>query len=151
MGIAGTCLVTPTHQRCLLEHYRRLLGEVQFLAKEGRPEWAEAQAKLDALGGALRLCAPEVSLDALKPIRQARPTLLPGSALTRLLLRTLRLAGTVLSTVQLTEAILLSQGLMLDARARSALSNRIAHQANTLGKRGIVQRHDAPDGPGWSV
>jgi hypothetical protein len=151
MGVSGFCRVTDTHIRCLLEQYRRLLGEVQNLSKEAAPELALQQAKLRALKAALRICVPNLNLEALKPIRKVRPAILPGMLLTRGLLRALRLAEEARTTAQLTTAIAQAHALELNAAARSRLENRVARVAAGLVRRKVLSQQAGTDGPRWSV
>lgn len=98
MGTQGFVRVRPAHSDSLVKQYRRLLGERKFWAARSQhskaaPELARLNHAIEALAKALPLVAPGVVLANLKPLLFHLAVPLPGHALKRAVLASLRKLG----------------------------------------------------------
>lgn len=94
-GAKGFARVRPVHSDSLVKQYRQLLGERKFWADRSHhpkatPELERLNSAIGALAKALPLVAPGVVLAELKPLRFHLAIPLPGQALKRAVLASLR-------------------------------------------------------------
>lgn len=95
MASQGYALVRHVHRDSLVKQYRRLLGERKFWADRrhhprATAELARLNAAIDALSNALPLIAPDVVLAEMRPLLFHLAVPLPGHAMKRAALASLR-------------------------------------------------------------
>lgn len=146
MGLSGQCRVRPVHVAGLIKRYRQLLGEHRYVVVHPPLNTARREilsTTILAIAEAIRIQDSAISLGELRPIsyRPAQP--LPGMALTRALLSTLRGAAGQLDVDTLVATLLKRHGVTLDAEADvQRFFRRVKHVLLSLEKRKIV-KHQA--------
>jgi hypothetical protein len=76
MGYSGHCQLRPVHISGLLKRYCVLLGEQQYVEKNDRGNTDRTLTLTEtiwALASAIKVCAPEIELSALRPKRYMPP------------------------------------------------------------------------------
>ncbi len=89
MGTQGFRRVTLTHQQALVKRYRAALGELAYWRRQGTPR-KDLEAVVTALAQALRICAPDLKLHTVRPLRYVVPAPVTALALQRAVLAVLR-------------------------------------------------------------
>jgi hypothetical protein len=132
--------VTPTHVRALSMRFRRLLGELGYrqLNCKGSTELAQLQLTVETLGQALRICAPELDLATLKPIRFRPPEPIALVALTRAVFAALRASAYGCGASELAGYIIERQELPNDLAHCAHLTGRIRRLLATQQEKGLV-------------
>lgn len=144
MVTQGHKRLTPTHVHALTQKYRRALGELQH-REHNHLDATEIRKRVVALAEALRICAPELDLSCLQPIRYQPPAPLSTAALTRHVLARLRQSATTVET--LAQATMRTADLADSPTTRQWLAKRIPQTLQALQKRGIVTASEGE----WSL
>lgn len=133
--------VTPTHVRALTKRYQRALGELRYAQQAGLAEAVAALTRItESLGHALRLCAPDINVTALRPIRFRPPEPIDDAVLTRAVLASLRAQPEGIDAVGIAAALALQHGLPEDTAEHTRLIARVRRKLAHLSKRGFVVR-----------
>lgn len=143
MAAQGCVRVRPAHSDNLVKQYRRLLGERKFWAArahhpQAAPELARLNSAIEALAKALPLVAPGVVLAELRPLRFHLAVPLPGQALKRAVLASLRKLGRPTLeelTAHIVEARRIDQGLHDIGRLRLRIQKALASLTAKLGSK----------------
>lgn len=143
MASQGFVRVRPVHSDSLVKQYRRLIGERKFWAArahhpQAAPELARLNSAIEALAKALPLVAPGVVLAELRPLRFHLAVPLPGQALKRAVLASLRKLGRPTLeelTAHIVEARRIDQGLHDIGRLRLRIQKALTSLTAKLGSK----------------
>lgn len=119
-----------------------MLGELRYVQRY----FPYDQPRLESLGNgcisllrSIQMCAPELDLSAIRPIRFRMPMLLPGARLTRAVLSELRIAADGISIEELVQALLSRQHEESISNAEICkLQQRVQRLLMSLSERELV-------------
>lgn len=152
MAYQGHCRLRSVHVDGLIKRYRQLTGHIAYLERyplEDQNTKSDLIAARDSLGVALTLCASDLDLASLDPIRYVPPAPLPGVAMTRAVLAQLRLGAESVTAEQLVAGLTDKHALRLhtDAQRRRFASRVLSCVANLFRRQLIRQSADGQ----WSL
>lgn len=155
MATQGFARVTPAHQDALVRKYRKLLGERGFWVKRVRHplapgELSRVEAAITALATALPLVVPGLLVERLKPLPHACAVPLPGGALKRESLASLRKLGGTASAHEVTEHVIATHRIDTLLHDAIRLERRVAGLMAGMADRGILLCLPGPESR-WSL
>ena len=144
MGTQGFRRVTPTHQQALLKRYRAAVGELAYWTRRSTAR-ADLESLVTALAQALRICAPDLDLQTVPPLRYVAPAPVTTAALHRAVLAVLRESVQESTTADVTTRLL--RRLPVLREHLTWLTRRLAALLPQLAEKGWI----SSTATGWQL